>query len=48
MPRMPREIKLPTGVFLAVDRELVAVFAIMFVREEKTQEEEQREAKKYQ
>ena len=27
---------------------LVAVFAIMFVREEKTQEEEQREAKKYQ
>ena len=27
---------------------LVAVFAIMFVREEETQEEEQREAKKYQ
>ena len=28
--RLPREIKLPTGVFLAVDRELVAVFAIKY------------------
>lgn len=29
--RLPREIKLPTGVFLAVDRELVAVFAIKYM-----------------
>ena len=28
---LPREIKLPTGVFLAVDRELVAVFAIKYM-----------------
>ena len=29
--RLPRELKLPTGVFLAVDRELVAVFAIKYM-----------------
>ena len=29
--RLPREIKLKTGVFLAVDKELVAVFAIKYM-----------------
>ena len=29
--RLPREIKLKTGVFLAVDRELVAVFAVKYM-----------------
>ena len=29
--RLPREIKLKTGVFLAVDKELVAVFAVKYV-----------------
>ena len=29
--RLPREIKLKTGVFLAVDKELVAVFAVKYM-----------------